>query len=485
MSLFSQNFTINALLIACLLCLPGCMTGGNKSPMLGQAPPPAPSPEWMNDRQQQRPAPHPGQIDDRMEHWEAARSSMQPEGSAQGMRSHLQPLPPYRGPFTNRHQQLDENAQAPSPFILMGALEPFIPEAPEPIVLYDWEIEEQRFDWSKLDPVHFFTQVRDFMGMGPDERAAREFMRQGREILLSNPDLSDHAKNIQAARLFERAARKWPDSMLEEDALFYAAESYFFADRYTRAALNYETLISKYHSTQHMNTAVRRLFAIGRYWEQLDRESWRPVNVTDRTRPWTDTFGRMKKAYEAIFINDPRGPMSDSAVMALAEAYMARGLRQGDSAFENAAFYYAYLRENYSNSRHIAQAYERELVARKMAYAGKGYDDRSLNQAGRLAERTLLQHAGDPNIDRDVIRELSNEITNQQAARQWYYGQYWDRKREFGAARTYYRRIVSDFPTTPFAQMATNRLNEIADRPDEPRGFEQWINEVLPSNRRW
>ena len=82
-----------------------------------------------------------------------------------------------------------------------------------------------------------------------------------------------------------------PDSTLEEDAMFWAGEGYFFGDRYAKASRIYSTLVKEYPSTRHLDTVAARQFALADYWLDLHREDpdW-PVtpNVTDRRRPRFD-----------------------------------------------------------------------------------------------------------------------------------------------------------------------------------------------------
>ena len=52
------------------------------------------------------------------------------------------------------------------------------------------------------------------------------------------------------------AYKRWPDSPLEEEAMFKAAESEFFADRYSKADDEYALLIKKFPSTQYLSQVV-------------------------------------------------------------------------------------------------------------------------------------------------------------------------------------------------------------------------------------
>ena len=155
------------------------------------------------------------------------------------------------------------------------------------------------------------------IGRGPDEKIARQAMDEGNALFRAK-------KYAEALEKFYIASWRWPDSPLEEDAMFLMAESYFFDDQYGKAQDEYDLLLKANTNTRYLDTIVWRLFAIGRYWEQLDAADphWTTTpNFTDKKQPWFDTWGNACAAYEAIHIHDPHGPLSDSAEMAVANMY--------------------------------------------------------------------------------------------------------------------------------------------------------------------
>jgi len=389
----------------------------------------------------------------------------------EGAPRYLQPLNPWNGPFATRTRQrtLEQDIIRQ---VSGGKYEPvagkqYVIDEP----LFDWEKEEEkkRFDWSVLDPTNFFTRVRDWLGMGPDEGKANSSMRKGREILLANPDLRDRRKNLEAAKHFMEAAKRYPNSLIEEDALHLAAECYFFADDYPNAFTAYQQLMIKYRHSKHMDNAARRLFLIGRYWETESERSFSTFNFSNSSLPRFDTFGFAKKAYETIFMNDPLGPYSDDALMALATAYLKRGRHQGDDNFNQAASYYKQLREEYPLSPHIGRAYENELYARTRAYLGAEHPSRTLEEARKLATITLRQFGNDlEHGDKAGILEIKESILDKEAERLWTVGQFWDRKRYYGSARLHYEQLIAGYPQTEFAERARRRITIIEGLPDTP-----------------
>jgi outer membrane protein assembly factor BamD (BamD/ComL family) len=362
----------------------------------------------------------------------------------------------------------------------VGGYEPVSVKEYSPDPEFDWELEESKkgFDWSVLDPAKSVSRMRDWLGLGPDENKANESMKKGREILLSNPDLQDKKKNLEAAKHFTEAAKKFPDSVLEEDALHLAAECYFFSDDYSHAFTAYQKLVVKYHHSKHMDNAVRRLFKIGRYWELEAEKGGSSFNVSDQSLPTYDTFGFAKKAYETIFTYDPLGPVSDDALMALATAYLKRGRYQGDDNYNMAALYYQRLREEHPSSKHIAKAHENELFARTQAYMGAEHPNRTLEEARKLAEITLWQFGGElDSEDKANLLEIKESILTKEAEREWSMGQYYDlKKRYYGSARIHYQKLIAEYPQTEYAERARTRLAQIEGLRDTPPIFGLPVN---------
>jgi len=132
------------------------------------------------------------------------------------------------------------------------------------------------FELSDLAPENVYKNIKKAAGYGPDEKIARTTMQEGKALF-------DAKKYKEAAAKFATVADRWPDSPLEEDALFLQGESEFFADLYPKAHDTYGGLLKKYSNTRHLDTVAKREFAIGQYWERVytARPTWPTTpNVT-------------------------------------------------------------------------------------------------------------------------------------------------------------------------------------------------------------
>ena len=59
-------------------------------------------------------------------------------------------------------------------------------------------------------------------------------------------------------------------------------------------------------------------------------------------------------------------------------------------------------------------------------------------------------------------------LRGQRALRELELARYYDRLKYYGAAKRHYNVVVKDWPRTPLAEQATERLAQLAEEPDNP-----------------
>jgi outer membrane protein assembly factor BamD (BamD/ComL family) len=331
--------------------------------------------------------------------------------------------------------------------------------------------EKKGFDIADLAPENIYKNAKKAVGLGPDEKIARQNLKEGE-------DLFRQQKYADAVARFSTAMDRWPDSTLEEDAHFLLGESYFFSDQYSKAHDTFGELLKKHNNSRYLDTIMARQFAIGRYWEQMYRKSpsW-PItpNLTDKSRPLFDTFGNAINAYNTIRTYDPTGPLADDAVMATANAYFAK------NDFENAAFHYDLLRKEYPSSEFQQQAHILGLQSKLRIYQGKDYEGGPLNDAEEIAKQAETQFGPRLGAERERVAETARKIVEMKAERDWNIGQYYETKKAYRAARITYDGLVKAYPNTRFADMARQRLEAIRDKPDLPPNHFKWLTDIFPS----
>ncbi len=327
--------------------------------------------------------------------------------------------------------------------------------------------------WSKLAPENVWKSIKKATGNGPNESIARSSFKEGQDLFLQK-------KYAEAADKFKTAADRWPDTPLEEDALFMLGESQFFSDQYSKAHDTYSLLLKKYNNSRHLDIAVQREFAIGRYWERLDVYQHKYTltpNFTDNSRPMFDTFGYAIAAFQNVRTYDPTGPLADDSVMATAIAYFQRG------QFESAAQDFDLLRKEYPNSKFQKDAHLLGLQAKMRVYQGKYYDPTALNEAGEIADQVLSQYGDQLGKEQAHVTKARRQILEEKANRDFAMAEYYENHKYYGSARMYYQDLIQKYPSTEKAKDARARLDAIKGLPDVPANHFKWLTDLFPSGK--
>jgi outer membrane protein assembly factor BamD (BamD/ComL family) len=315
--------------------------------------------------------------------------------------------------------------------------------------------------------------VKSQFGMGPDQQMAKQAYTEGEELFRRQ----EYAK---AADKFKEALSRDGKGELEQDGLFYLAESYFWANEYSKATSKYSDLLDKYPNSQHLDKVVRRQFDIARYWEK--HHEYEPHWVTtpnfmDDTRPWFDTLGNAIKTYETIRLKDPTGPLADDAIMASANSFFLRG------RYNDADEQYQLLRQEYPQSEHQFEAHILGLQCKIRKYQGPNYDGTPLEEAKKLVKQLKQQFAGQlSNEERDRLNTQLAQLNEALAERDYAVAQYYDDTKHYISAKHYYAKIAREYPTSTLGTQARERYAALANEPDHPETKVGWFLNMFPEN---
>lgn len=336
-------------------------------------------------------------------------------------------------------------------------------------------------DLENLSEANLRRNFKKLVGKGPDRSIARNLYSQGSDAYNEARELEDAAqtqKYLEAAQHFVDAADRWPDTSLEQDALYMAGDCYFFADRYVDANRQYELLVKKYPNSRYLDVVEARRFLIAKYWlvanEKEPYYTW--FNFTDEERPWVDTRGNALRLYDKIKLDDPTGKLADDATIAAATERFVKG------EFEKADEYYTDLITAYPDSEHQYNAHYFGLKAKLNSYRGSHYEGSSLDEGEKLVKQMRRQFPVQSRQDRDFLDKAFAEIRYKKAEREWEAGNFYDRRREYGGARVYYEVLVREYDDTPFAERAKRRLEETASEPEVPPQPLQSLVNLFPQS---
>ncbi len=257
---------------------------------------------------------------------------------------------------------------------------------------------------------------------------------------------------------------RWPDSALEEDALFRAGESQFFADHYVKANDYFEQLLKKYPNTRYLDLVGARRFLIAQYWLKLNAEpgfKGLAINLTDQATPWTDTYGHAIRIYDRMRLDDPTGKLADDATIAAGNASFAKG------NFDKADQYYSDLRTHFPSSEHQFHAHYLGIQAKLLGYRGANYTGSALEETEKLIQQVRRQFPQEARRTRTGARPGGARNTLLDGRTGMADGAVLQQRKEYGAARFYYDILLKDYGDTPFAEKAREEVGR--DRRQTPR----------------
>ncbi len=360
------------------------------------------------------------------------------------------------------YDQARREVLAPPP----SSVSPASYEEPEP---YDG------FQLSDLSPSKLNNTIKVATGRGPNSQLARELYTEADTLFRQAAEQEGSARTASfnaAALKFKEAAARWPDSALEEDALFMVGECHFFTDAYPSASTAYDRLLAKYPHSRHMDRVAARRFSIAQYWLELQRVrpvSYFGLNLTDSSRPAHDTCGNAVRLFDKLRLEDPTGKLADDATLAAGNARFASG------DYNSAEMYYSDLRKTFPSSEHQFNAHMLGLKASLESYRGPAYDVTPLLTSEKLVITMRTQFPKEAEKEKEYLARAWGEIRMRKAERDYYLAYFYDNRGEYGAARLLYDELVANYDDTPYADRAKQRLTQIADRPAVPPQRLGWL----------
>ena len=318
-------------------------------------------------------------------------------------------------------------------------------------------------------------------GLGRNADQARKYYDQGEAFynkgiqqLESDPDANLHQEIFsEAANQFRLASAAWSGSSVEEDALYFQGESYFFADRYVQANRAFEKLVSEYAGTKHMDLAENRRYAIALYWLQLS-EKGSMLAMNDPKRPTRGLAKEARRVLHQIRMDDPTGNLADDAAMSLSKAFL-----KADMNYE-AADTLEDLRRNYPGSEYQFDAHMLELEAQLAVYQGAAYDDQPLKKADEILKSIVRTFPQESKGEIAYLEKQSARVQNMLGERDLTMAEYFERRGENLAARFHYQKVKDKFEGTTIAEQVDQRIAETQKLPDRPGQHAKWLVDLFP-----
>jgi outer membrane protein assembly factor BamD (BamD/ComL family) len=336
-----------------------------------------------------------------------------------------------------------------------------------------------------MAPKNIYKMVKAAAGQGPNQQVAERLFKEAdatyREAVNMARGEARTDGFLDAAKTFAKAAERATEPGLKEDARFMAAEGYFFADHYDDASEAYDRLVKEFENTRYMDTVGNRRFALADYWvkHQKADPDW-PVtpNFNKDDLPTFDKFGHAMRVLNNMRLEDPTGKLADDATMrAGVAAFEAGRFLQADELFTD-------LRRSFPSSEHQFLAHLMGLKCKLKIYQGPQYSLTPMDEAEHLIRQIRVQFPHEMKQHEEFIANAWRDVRKNKALHDWTVAKYYDRRKDYGAARHYYSRIAEEYSDTSLSEEARDRAGKIADKPSKPPQKLPWLTRLFPTPQR-
>ena len=276
--------------------------------------------------------------------------------------------------------------------------------------------------------------------------------------------LFQQEKYPEAEKAFATLAKKRKGTPWGEKGSFYVAETQFQRGKYASASESFEKLMADYPGNDFNAKVVAREFAIAQKWlSQYDPKappeskfSWK--SRFDGTQPLFDPRGFALRALEHVRHHNPTGPLSDDAVMRIADEHMSMG------DYETAAMHYEQLITDHPKSPFLQKAQLASIDARMKGYLGPEYDHAGLEKAREMVKQTMASFPDRPAGNEKLYHTL-DLINDQEAENAFKIGAYYKKIGKVDSAEYYFGKVPQVYPKSEWAAKARTELASLAKMP--------------------
>jgi outer membrane protein assembly factor BamD len=260
---------------------------------------------------------------------------------------------------------------------------------------------------------------------------------------------------IKAAR---RTVQTWPMSDHAPEAQYLLARAYDARGHSERAFKEYQTLVERYPKFDKYQEVVERQFEIANLY--LDGKWFRLWGYI----PLFGSMERTVQMYEKVIKNGPYSPVAPQAQINIGSA------RENQSSFFNKVDPFrealqAYLKaaDRYFDNQAVAsEAVFRAANAYLQQARKADYDQTMAAQAIAAFGDFITLYPNDPRVPE--AREKISQLRIEQARGSYATARFYEKRKSWSGALIYYNEVLLNDPTSPYAEPARQKIQEILER---------------------
>lgn len=282
-------------------------------------------------------------------------------------------------------------------------------------------------------------------GLAPkDNQRALELMNKARSA-------EDRGRYGAAIRAYKKVGKRYPNSVYAPEAFYRTGYILLARHQYLKAFAAFQEIVMRYPTTSRFNQVVGEQYRIA---------SALVDGARNRSRPYLPGFRNREASiglFEHIIANAPYSEYAELSLMSIAKAHqLLKSPEESIDALDR-------MINTYPKSLLTPDAYLRLAQAHASLVEGPYYDQTSTKEAITYYEDFMILYPGDPNIAvaEKGLAQMKQVLAESKLKLGDYYLKY---RSNYKAARVFYNEAITDYPDSPIAVRAREKLTVVDAR---------------------
>ncbi len=250
-----------------------------------------------------------------------------------------------------------------------------------------------------------------------------------------------------ARRELGKLINHYPRAREAADAQYYVGRSWEDQGKLREAFENYQMVIDKYPFSERSAEIVERQYHIG--LKLLEGEGRR----SEFSQAFSGVNDDIVNIFEAIIKNAPYGNL------AAPSRYKIGLYSLENNMFKEARDEFEKVINDYPDSEWAKAAKYQIAVSDAQRSSDAPYDQR-VTQTAVEEFRKFVEHYPEAELS-DAAKKQIQELRNREAESQFQIARFYEKRKEYGAARIYYQTIAEEFKNSSWAADALRKIREL------------------------
>ncbi len=246
---------------------------------------------------------------------------------------------------------------------------------------------------------------------------------------------------------FQKLVRYYPRAKEAPEAEFYIGQCFEDQDRYFDAFKHYQKVIERYPFSDRSSDVVERQFHLG---NKLMEGAGKRCGLGGIL--CGDGYD-VVEIFRAVIKNAPYGPFAPQA------QYKIGLYLQGKQLYQEARDEFEKVINDYPNSE-WAKAAKYQIALADSKRSTEAPYDQKVTQAAVEGFKDFVKEYPDAELS-DKAQEQIRRLREKEAQNNFLIGQFYEKHKNYDAARIYYDTIVKDFHDSTWAPKASEKLHRI------------------------